>query len=284
MGELYQRMDADLRLRNLSARTREAYLDGASKFVRHFMRSPAEMGNAEVLEYLRDLASSGTGSSVLRMQIASIKFLYGKTLGRPEVVADIPWPKQRKHLPRAVSLAEVLATLNAIPSLKHRMLLITAYDAGLRVSEATRLRSDDILAERGLIHVVGKGGKERYVKLSQPLLMALRAYWKAVRPPGPYFFPGINKGRPLDTSSVRRMLRESQDRAGLKRLSPHVLRHSFATHLLEAGTDVRIIQELLGHGSIRTTMRYTHVSAAHIAAQKTPLEIAGEKAAPLLRR
>lgn len=283
MGELYQRMDADLRLRNLSPRTRESYLAGASTFVRHFMRSPAEMGEAEVLHYLRELAMGGAGPSVVRMQVASLKFLYRVTLGRPEVVADIPWPKKVKRLPRVVSLGEIVAALTAVPNLRHRMLLLTAYDAGLRIREAAQLRTDDILAERGLIHVLGKGNKERYVKLSQPLLGALRSYWKVVRPPGPFFFPGAIPGKPIDPSSVRLALRTALKKAGLKRVTPHALRHSCATHLLEAGTDIRIIQEILGHSSIRTTLLYTHVSAAHIATQKTPLEIAGERAAPLLR-
>ncbi|MGC4116907.1 MAG: tyrosine-type recombinase/integrase [Myxococcales bacterium] len=243
------------------------------------------MGEAEVLEYLRGLALEGAGPGKLRMSVAAIKFLYRATLLRPEVVANVPWPKARKTLPKPVSLTEIVATLTALPHLRHRMLLVTAYDAGLRIHEAARLRSDDILAERGLIHVLGKGGKERYVKLSQPLLGALRSYWKNVRPPepGPYLFPGAIPGKPIDPSSVREALRTALRKAGLKKVTPHMLRHSFATHILEAGTDVRIIQELLGHASIRTTMRYTHVSATHIAAQKTPLEIAGEKAAPLLR-
>jgi site-specific recombinase XerD len=285
MGELYQKMDADLRLRNLAERTREAYLAGASDFVRHFMRSPAEMGRAEVQDYLRHSVTEAKASpATLRMQVASIKFLYRVTLERPEVVADIPWPKKAKTLPMVLSLGEVVTCLSALGSLKHRMLLVSAYDAGLRISEACRLTTDDVLAERGLIHVDGKGRKERYVKLSPQLLFSLRSYWAAVRPPGPFFFPGRPSSKPIDPSSVRQGLHEAVKRAGLvKRVTPHALRHSFATHLLEAGTDIRVIQELLGHSSIRSTARYTHVSAAHVAKQKTPLELAGEKANQLLR-
>jgi site-specific recombinase XerD len=284
MGELYQNMDADLRLRNLSERTRKEYLDAASKFVRHFMRSPAEMGKTEVQEYLRGLVAAGAGPAKVRMEVAGIKFLYRVTLGRPEVVAEIPWPKKAKTLPVVLSFSEIVTALTALGNIKHRMLLVTAYDAGLRIREACPLRIEDILAERGLIHVLGKGNKERYVKLSLPLLGALRSYWKAVRPPRPFLFPGDIEGRPIEPSSVRLALRKAlRDAGASKRVTPHALRHSFATHLLEAGTDIRIIQELLGHSSIRSTMRYTHVSAAHIATQKTPLELAGERAAPLLR-
>ena len=195
MGELYQRMDADLRLRNRSPKTRKEYLDAASAFVRHFMRSPAEMGEAEVLSYLRELATKGAGPAKLRMAVAAIKFLYRATLLRPEVVANVPWPKARKTLPKPVSLAEIVTALTALRHLRHRMLLVTAYDAGLRIHEAARLRSDDILTQRGLIHVLGKGNKERWVPLPAAFAQVF-GFWLKDRPRGEAVFAKAD-GKPI---------------------------------------------------------------------------------------
>lgn len=286
MGTIRQKMEADLRIRNLAQGTRSAYLAAAAAFVRHFERSPDKMGKAEVRDYLRWSVTEGqAGPAKVRMQVAALKFLYGVTLERPEVIVDVPWPKKAKTLPVVLSLSEIIAVLIALGNLKHRMLLVTAYDAGLRISEACWLRIDDILAERGLIHVVGKGQKVRYVKLSLPLLGALRSYWAAVRPPRPFLFPGDDPGQPIRPGTVRDAMHAAVTCAGLaKRVTPHALRHSFATHLLEAGTDLRIIQELLGHSSIRTTARYTHVSAQHIATVKSPLELMGQRASEILPR
>jgi integrase/recombinase XerD len=216
MGTIRQKMDADLRLKNLSERTREAYLGEAAAFVRHFMRPPTEFGEAHVQEYLRYSVTEGKASPAkLRMAVAALKFLYRTTLARPEVVANIPWPKKHKTMPTVLSLTEVLTILNAVSPYRNRMLLVTAYDAGLRIGEVCPLKTTDILAERKLIHVLGKGGKERYVKLSAPLLDALRAYWKAVKPPKPFLFPGDIPGRPVTPAGVRKALRGGRSGAEL---------------------------------------------------------------------
>ena len=164
------------------------------------------------------------------------------------------------------------------------VVVTTAYGAGLRVSEACRLQVQDIDGKRGLIHVrLGKGGKDRYVMLSQRLLGLLRQYWVAVRPSGEWLFPGRKPGKPLTPSAVRRALNVAVKAAKLKkRVTVHVLRHSFATHLLETGTDIRLIQVLLGHASIRTTARYAQVSTTHIGRVKSPLDLLGTKQGAVL--
>jgi len=193
---------------------------------------------------------------------AAIKFLYSKTLGRPEEVVDIPWPKMRQRLPDIPSAEEVAALLGAVENVAVRVVAMAAYGAGLRIAEACSLQARDIDAQRGLIHVRdGKRGRDRYVVLPERLLLCLREYWRATRPYGEYLFAAKRPDRHLSPDMVRRSLKDAASRVGLtKNVTPHVLRHAFATHLLENGTDIRVIQVLLGHSSIRSTARYTRVS------------------------
>ncbi len=275
MGELCQKMTRDLAIRNLAAGTREHYLRCCTLFAAYHMVSPRDLGVEEVKEYLGHLVERGASPATLKMNVAGLKFLYGTTLDRPEVVAKIPWPKVPHTQPDILSLKEVERLLEAgaahpIPA----MASMTAYAGGLRVGEACRLRPEDIDSGRMLIHVrLGKGKKDRFVMLSQQLLLVLRAYWKKVQPQGGWLFPGRTKGTPISDSAVEKAVKVAAEKAGLtKRVTPHLLRHSFATHLLEDGTDIRVIQVLLGHGSIRTTARYTRVSAKHIGSVKSPLD------------
>ncbi len=275
MGELYQRMARDLAIKNLAEGTREQYLRCCTLFSGYHMVSPREMGLEEIKEYLGHLLDCGASPEKLKMHIAGLKFLYGVTLDRKEVVEKIPWPKVPHKKPDILSLSEVERLLAAgvahpIPA----MVAMTAYAGGLRISETCRLQPGDIDSERMLIHVrLGKGKKDRFVMLSEQLLLVLRAYWKTVRPQGGWLFPGRKKGTPLSPSAAEKALAAAAKKAGIKkRVTPHLLRHSFATHLLEDGADIRVIQVLLGHASIRTTARYTQVSARHIGSVKSPLD------------
>lgn len=284
MGELYDRMVRDLKLRNLAPRTQQEYLRCCVGFVRYHWQSPAKLGTGAIKEYLGHLLMKGAGPETLKMNVAGLKFLYGVTLERPKVVEAIPYPKVPRKMPDILSGSEVEKVLDALASLVPAMALMTAYGAGLRISEACRLRPEDIDSKRGLIHVrLGKGDRDRYVMLPERLLGALRGYWAKVQPRGGWLFPGRKLGTHLTRTAVTKALNEAVRTAKLKkRVTAHTLRHSFATHLLELGTDIRIIQVLLGHGSIRTTAHYTQVSAKHIASVKSPLDVLGTKRAAAL--
>ena len=284
MGELYQKMARDLKLKNLAEGTQREYLRCCTGFARFHMKSPAEMGEREAKEYLEHLQLRGAGPEVLKMNVAGLKFLYGVTLDRPKVAERLLWPKVPHKKPDILSGTELMKLLAAVSSAVPAAALTTAYGAGLRISETCRLRVEDIDSQRGLIHVrLGKGGKDRYVMLSERLLLTLRAYWREVRPKRPWLFPGRRKGQPLTPSAVRQALKTAVRTAKLKkRVTPHGLRHAFATHMLELGNDSRVIQALLGHASIRTTARYTQVSAKHVARIKSPLDVLGTKRGAVL--
>jgi integrase/recombinase XerD len=276
MGELYQKMAQDLAIKNLAAGTRDQYLRCCSEFARYHMRSPREMGLAEIKDYLGRLVCQGASPEKLKMHVAGLKFLYGVTLDREEIVKKIPWPKVPHKQPDILSLSEVEHLLDAAMSASQisAVVPLAAYGAGLRISEACRLRPEDIDSARKLIHVrLGKGGKDRYVMLSERLLEILRGYWVQVRPVGGWLFPGRKAGKPITPDAVRLAVHAAAAKTKLrKKVTPHILRHSFATHLLEAGADTRVIQVLLGHSSIRSTARYTQVSARHIGSVKSPLD------------
>jgi len=285
MGELYDRMARDLKLKNLAAPTQREYLRCCCGFVRYHMKSPRDLGETAIKEYLAHVQLRGLGPETLKMNVAGLKFLYGVTLDRPEVAERLLWPKVPHKKPDILSGTEVVKLLAAVPSVVPGMALTTAYGAGLRVSEVCRLRVEDIDGKRGLIHVrLGKGGKGRYVMLADRLLVELREYWARVRPTGGWLFPGRKKATHLHPSAVNWALRQAVKTVKLKKkVTAHTLRHSFATHLHEAGNDVRIIQVLLGHSSIRTTARYTQVSNKHIASVKSPLDLLGTKKGAVLR-
>ena len=274
MTALRTKMMQDLELAGYAPRTRQLYIGSIRDFARFFRRSPEEMGHKEVrawVGYLRERCR--LTASRLRQHFAALKFLYTKTLYRPDAVSFLSSRSSPEKLPAVLSADEVGQLLAALSTPKYRVFCTTLYATGLRVSEASRLETRDIDAARGVIHVRhGKGGKERLVMLSPKLLAILRAYWKLERPPAPWLFAS-NAGSHVDPDVARRALKRAALRAGLgKHVAPHVLRHSFATHLLEDGTDLRVIQVLLGHASIKSTTRYVRVSAAMIAKAKSPLE------------
>ncbi len=280
MGKLYEKMKTDLKLRGYCERTQKSYLYYASRFVRHCGRSPMELGKEDIRKFLLDRRSKGESGSSLKMYTAAVRFLYGTTLGRPAEVAHIPWPKVLQQLPAVVSPDEVERLLGAIEPLGCRMVVMTAYGTGLRISEALALETRDIDAHKGLIHVRrGKGGRERFVVLPRRLLEGLREYWRVVRPPGPLLFPGQDRSKPLCPDTVRRAVHCAAAQVGLgRRVTMHGFRHSFATHLLEEGEDLRTIQVLLGHRSIRNTARYLQVSTQHLARVKSPLDVLEQRA------
>jgi integrase/recombinase XerD len=276
MGKLHDQMQEDLVLKAYSPHTQRAYLRCARHFAGHYMRSPKEMGAQEVRDFLLHLVQDRNASpATVDMYVSALKFLYNITLKRPEAVKGIAHPKRPKTLPVILSPEEVLRIFAAIRSVKHKAIIVTAYAAGLRISEVCGLRIADIDSQRMRIHVrAGKGKKDRYVMLAQNLLELLRQYYQNVRPQGVFLFPGHDPQRPLCTTAVSQVLRKVVRQMGLtKKVSMHTLRHCFATHLLEAGTDVRILQVLLGHSSIRTTLRYTHITDRLLQKLVSPLDI-----------
>lgn len=275
MGELRERMEADLRLRRRSENTRLAYLRCVRDFAAYHRRSPAEMGEPEVRAFLTHLVEERhVRPSTQGVYAAALRFLYAVTLRRPEVSDLIPRPRIVPALPEILSQEEVERLIGAVRSAKHRAILMTSYGAGLRVSEVATLRVSDIDSERMMIRLRdAKGGRDRYVLLSERLLAVLRTYWRQARPPGEYLFQGTKPGESISRKALWHMVRRAAERAGIhKGISPHSLRHSFATHLLEAGVDLRTIQHLLGHRSISSTVRYTLVSRKVMDRVKSPLD------------
>ena len=279
MGELRDRMEADLRLRNLRPNTQAAYLTTAKALAAWHGRSPTLLGAEDVRAFLVHLQSERQiSASTLGVYLAALRFLFCVTLGRPEVMASFASPRIVQKLPRVLTGTEVLSLLQAISSLKYRTLATLLYGAGLRVTEACRLQVGDIDSARMVIHVRdGKGGKDRNVMLSAVLLSTLRAYWAAVRPPQPYLFPGQDGKSPSCPEMGRRVIKSAANDVGLGHVTPHSLRHCFATHLLEQGVDLRTIQVMLGHANIETTARYLHMSTRHIAQIRSPLDVLGTK-------
>lgn len=278
MGQLRDRMEADLKLGGYSPSTQKIYLLYARLFVKHHRRSPAEMGEPEVRSYLLHLIEERNVSrETLRQARSALQFLYTVTLRRPAEVEALPVPRRRKPLPVVLSGTEVTALLNAVTVLKYRGVLMAMYASGLRISEACRLCTQDIDSKRMVIRVrIGKGGVDRYTLLSSRLLAFLRQYWRSVQPQGDWLFPGQSAAGHIAPDSARYVFREAIKIAGItKEVAPHVLRHCFATHLLECGVDVTVIQALLGHASLNATQVYTHVSVEHIARIKSPLDLLG---------
>jgi integrase/recombinase XerD len=275
MTTLRQRMIDDLKLRNRSLRTINTYVAHIANFARHFGKSPELLGPEEIRQYQVYLVEQRHVSwSYFNQAVCALRFLYRQTLGHDWAVAHIPFPRQPKKLPLVLSQAEVLRFLEAIKKLKFRALLMTAYGAGLRLSEVTHLRVSDIDSQRMVIRVrQGKGQKDRYVMLSPTLLEVLRLYWRAERP-STWLFPGRTAAEPISHNCVQRACRRAGHDAGLnKPVTLRMLRHCFATHLLEAGTNIRVIQTLLGHSSVTTTQIYTSVSAKTVRATESPLEL-----------
>ena len=274
MGELRDRMVREMQLRRLAPSTQEAYVRAVRGLAAFYHRPPDELGSEEVKSYLLHLMNERRLDwSTVNASSAGIRFFYSATLGRPDVSASIPPRKTPRRLPEVLSAEEVGRLFAVTENLKHRALLMTAYAAGLRVSELVHLQVRDIDGQRMMVRVrAGKGEKDRYTVLSPRLLDALRAYWRAYRP-ATWLFPGSAADRPLDRGTAAEVYHQAKERAGItKRGGIHALRHAFATHLLEGGTDLHTIQRLLGHGHLGTTMRYFHLARRTVLATVSPLE------------
>jgi integrase/recombinase XerD len=284
MGAHYDRMLEDMKLRGLAPATQRMYLANARAFVGFSKRPATGLGAEDIRKFLLHVQQTGVSPQRLNGYISALRFLYVRTLKRPRVVSELEAMKVPTKLPVVLSGTEMEAILEHIDSSRHRVIIFVMYAAGLRVAEVCALQVKDIDSKRGLIHVrLGKGGKDRYVMLSERLLIALREYWVAHRPQGPHLFPGAAVGTSIKPATVAQAVKRAAAKAGVsKHVTPHMLRHSFATHLLEMGTDVRVIQVLLGHSSIRTTARYTKVSAQHIARVTSPLDTLGTEKAQVL--
>jgi site-specific recombinase XerD len=271
-------MFEEMELRNFAPKTIELYVDNVAKFAKHFGKSPELLGEEQVRQYLVHLVEErklawGTYNQAL----AASRYLYRWVLKRGDVVRDIRGPRRVRYLPVVLSLEEVRRFFAEVVSYKHRMILMTAYSAGLRISEVVNLQVKDIDGQRRVIHVrQGKRNKDRYTVLSPLLGEMLRHYCWAARPVS-YLFPGRSLDKPVSVTRVQSARKEAQAATGIdKEITPHTFRHSFATHLLEAGTDLRVIQALLGHSSPQTTALYTRVSTQLIGSTRSPLELLGQ--------
>ncbi len=274
MSVLRRRMEEELRLRGFSEKTVVAYIGAVRRFAEHFGASPDTLGAQDVRSYLLELTERRKCAwSTANQALCGIKFFYRHVLERPLEIQGMPFRKRKQPVPAVLTETEVARLLLAPMSLKTRAIMMTLYSAALRLSEATHLQPQDIDSESMSIRVrQGKGGRDRVVILASKLLLVLREYWKLYRP-GPWLFYGQTKDRPIDPRGVQRAVRRVAKTAGLrKRVTPHVLRHSCATHLMEQGASLRHIQELLGHKSLKTTEIYTRVSPSRVAAVLSPLD------------
>ncbi|MBE0516025.1 MAG: tyrosine-type recombinase/integrase [Methanophagales archaeon] len=268
----------ELILRKYSQRTIKLYLYHNREFQEFSKKNPYEVTNENIRDYLYYLANDREAStSTLNIAINALKFYYGEVLKR-RFVYEIKRPKKDKKLPVVLSQEEVFQIFSAVNNIKHKAILMLTYSAGLRVSEVVKLKLEDIDAERKLIHIKGaKGRKDRYTMLSDVALEALREYQEKYKPEK-WLFIGMEPGMHVSTRTVQAIFEQACGKAGIsKGVSVHSLRHSFATHLLESGVDLRYIQELLGHKSSKTTEIYTHVSNKDIGKIKSPLDRLFEK-------
>ena len=274
MGKLRDQMEMDMKLRRFSPKTITCYLACMKGVAKHFRKSPAELGDEEIRAYLHYLMEERKASqSVLVQTYSALKFFFENTLQKQWNAIRIPRCKQRRKLPGVLSREEVESILSATKNLKHRAILMTLYSAGLRIGEVTRLKVSDIESGRMMIRVnEGKGLKDRYTLLGERNLEMLRRYWKAYRPLE-WLFPGRNASEPVSISAIQRVFKTSLAKAGIKKkASVHTLRHCFATHLLDSGTDLYYIQRLLGHKSAGTTSVYLHITGKDIGKIKSPID------------
>ena len=275
MTPLRQRMLEDMSIRNFAENTQQSYLQQVSSFARYFHCSPDALGPEKVREYQVHLVEDcKLAPSSIGIAVSALRFLYKVTLKQPWAPDEIPMPKKPLKLPVILSPEEVTRFLESVHSMKHRAILMAAYAAGLRVSEATHLKVTDIDSQRMMLRVdQGKGHKDRYVMLSPRLLQELRSYWRAGRPKT-WLFPGDVQGRPITRDAVGQACQRAHRCSGIQKpITPHSLRHAFATHLLERGVDVRRIQLLMGHRSLSTTTRYLKVATSTICATTSPLDL-----------
>ncbi len=273
MSPLRRRMIEDMTIRNLSRSTQQSYVYAGAKFSRHFNRPPDRLGMEDVRAYQLHLVGQKYSWTHINQVACALRFFYGITLGQKEAFERIVTGKDPEKLPPVLNSEEVVRFLEAVAGLRNRVALTTAYAAGLRIGEVVRLKVAAIDSERMLLHIEsGKGGRDRYAMLSPRLLEILRADWKRAHP-RLWLFPGQEPGSHVSVGALQSACRAARRRARIaKRVTAHSLRHSFATHLLESGTDIRIIQVLLGHSHLETTARYAQVATGLIAGTPSPFD------------
>ena len=281
MTRLRRMMLDELERRNYTQNTRRAYLLGVADFARHFQRSPDQLGLDHVREYQVELfRARKLSAATVAARIAALRFLFVQVLKRPWTVQDMPYPKHPQKLPVVLTQEEVARMIEVTEHPLHRIILMTLYATGVRRVELTHLKVSDIDTARMVIHIRGgKGRKDRDVMLSPKLLEALRQYWRSRKhKPNQWLFPGGGRAhnhldQPMTDKVVWHAVRQAAQHAGIgKPIHPHTLRHSFATHLLEAGVDLRTIQLLLGHSDLKATTVYLHLSHRHLQATASPLD------------
>jgi integrase/recombinase XerD len=274
---LFEVLSRELRLRNYSPKTIKAYKSIIRSFAHHFKpRHPRELTENDIRNYLLYLLEEKqSASSTVNQAFNALRFLYVDLYKMPFVIGSIPRPKKERKLPDVLDQEEVLKIFNAVDNLKHKTILMLIYSAGLRVGESVRLKIEDIDSKRKVIHLRGaKGKKDRYTLLSDVVLEKLREYFKQYRP-REYLFKGAEERKHLSERRMQSVFERAVKTAGIRKpVSVHTLRHSFATHLLEIGVDLRYIQELLGHASSKTTEVYTHVSQKTLGKIVSPLDTA----------
>lgn len=277
MTPLRQRMTEDMQVRNLALNTQLSYVQQVSLFARHFNKSPEQLGPEDIRVYQIYLTNERKlSTSSILIAVSALRFLYNVCLKKNWSFEEvIPAPKKPQKLPVVLSPEEMLHFLECVANTKHRAILTTCYAAGLRISEAVHLKPTDIDPQRMVIRVEqGKGQKDRYVMLSPKLLETLRSYWRAVRPQGGWLFDGDVAGRPLTPVAVERACQKARRLSRIRKpITPHSMRHAFAVHLLESGTDVRTIQLLLGHRSLTTTARYLRIATSKVCSASSPLDL-----------
>ncbi len=275
MDTARERMRNDMELRRYSKITIDEYLRIIETFSEFHHRQPEKLGEREIESYLLDVASR-TGPANQKMHVAALKFLYSTTLSKPELVRKIPWPRVPWKVREILTACEIDQILASVSSPKHRVILAIMYSAGLRIGEALALSCEDIDTNRGLIYIrKSKNGSPRYVMLSRRVRELLSSYLANHRPAGRELFPGDGGGKTVSRETLQCAMRRAVRRAGIqRRVTTHSLRHSFATHLLEQGQDIRTLQVLLGHSSIETTARYAQVSLNRIATTVSPFDAA----------
>jgi len=281
ISPLRQRMLDDMTFRNMSPNTQKIYSYAVANFSAFHGRSPDKLGVEDVRAYRLHLIGRGLKATSINPIIGALRFFYGTTLGRKEMIEEMPFARKADTLPAILTQQQVVRLLQAEENLKMRTAFTTIYAAGLRVSEVVALTARDIDSARMVIRIQqAKGRKDRYVMLSKQLLAILRAYWKRTRPPH-WLFPGPDCSKAVTTRSLQRSFRWAADAAGLDNsVTVHTLRHSFATHLLEQGVDIRVIQDLLGHRQITSTTRYARVALNIIGKIQSPLELLNLGASP----
>src|SRR5580658_1159635 len=276
MTSLRQRMTEDMQVRNLALNTQASYLRQVSLFAKYFNKSPEALGPEDIRAYQVYLTNEkDLSTSSILVAISALRFVYNVSLKKNWNLEEvIPTAKKPQKLPVVMSPEEVLHFLACVASIPHRTILTVCYAAGLRISEAVHLKPTDIDSQRMVIRVdMGKGQKDRYVMLSPKLLESLRSYWR-VEKPKQWLFPGDIPGQHISRDAVGQACQKARQLSGIRKpISPHSLRHAFAVHLLESGTDVRTIQLLLGHRSLATTARYLRIATSKVCATSSPLDL-----------